>query len=303
MSAEQEHGTTQPASDGQEAQTREYSDRTEAEMSPEEIAFWDRARNVPEELKWNNMLEKRAKSPELEKGIFDPKPDFVNFYNLKDFRGNPLKLNHRYYLDLENKPIGKYLLDYADNTRQIVFNSIYHHGLHFKFQAYSSKHIVNPVNIEWPGGEDWRGTDWLCGNGSDGGDIRMGKNRLLSAWSFRNEGRDLSGHYCYEMWTDSTEVVGIGWDIQLPFSSYDRIGWDSKWELLAGSRNTFKVKFIIKEDLDGWTLPPRKPYNYWCLPGYSGPPEEPPLFDWDLLIPPGGTGLIGIPRSGTENEG
>lgn len=191
---------------------------------------------------------------------------FVKFRDLKDYSGQPVDSNKKYYLHEDNQPWAQRLLDtwYYD-TKQMCFNATDHKGWHWQLgKRYPQDE--EELWIKHVGG------NWLCGYhppqpvGDRHFDVNMG-SQADSCWYFRGPEKDESGHICYEMWSltfDSFTVpVELG-DIIVPEWSLAKCGFDDKWELRLAKNprelsGKFRVKFVphdhirvedIRPDLD-----------------------------------------------------
>lgn len=138
-------------------------------------------------------------------------------------------------------------LDWEDNKRQIVFNPSRSDGLYLTLDNRFHSNSRGHYGIYYPGG-----SDWLLGNRQSSSDVTLGKNQLSSDWMFANEGRDLIGDKCWEIWTVRNDASQVG-DLWMPSSSIARAGYDDKWEWrtyggsIGSSNGFFRVKFEMIE--------------------------------------------------------
>ncbi|TLS21537.1 uncharacterized protein PpBr36_10259 [Pyricularia pennisetigena] len=178
--------------------------------------------------------------------------NFVRFSDLRDTKNRPILWDTRYNFREGNVPdSAKRMVDYENgNKKRVVFNSKWNDGLHLKFDNHmlsGNKPNANVFGIRYPGGSDWRGSDWLLGMKSGSDDVTLGKNQLSSQWMFESAGTDNTGQKHYKIYSQLSSATDYG-GIWLPGYGVGRAGYDNdhEWrtyEYRTAPQGFFTVKF------------------------------------------------------------
>lgn len=157
--------------------------------------------------------------------------NLVAFSDLRDMTGRPVVWKKRYYIKAANTADSNRKLDHQNNKKKVVFNPKWHNGLHLHFDNTmldKGKPSSIVFGIRYPGGTDWRGSDWLAGDKSNN-DVILGKNQLSSMWMFESAGIDSQGHQHYRIFTAIHGIEDVGGFLK-PTHTIAQAGYDKDWE-------------------------------------------------------------------------
>ena len=218
---------TYPAFDTMADSEDEPKQRTPEELQMMETALASFDYKSPD-VQMFDLDKAGAKSP-----IAPNDRSFNTLSELRDTNNRPVVEDKRYFIvAIGEEAHGFRAVDYEDdNKKRIVFNTKWHGGLHLKLKR--TGHGSNSIfHIQYPGGANFFGDDYLTRMDMDDNDVILSKNHLAFQWMFEGKGfKDKFGHPYYGIWTETGALSGLPGGVTVPTYSIARAGYDKdyKW--------------------------------------------------------------------------